>query len=91
VLFKDAAGERGTEVKLELWYRPAALDGEDPTEWIRQDLKRLKARLEAGVLPQTEGQSAGAQKPEDEQSHSDVVAKASEESFPASDSPSYVH
>ena len=91
VLFKDAAGERGTEVKLELWYRPAALDGENPGDWIRQDLKRLKARLEAGVLPQTEGQSAGAQKPEEEHTHSDVVAKASEESFPASDAPSYIH
>ena len=91
VLFKDAAGERGTEVKVELWYRPAAFDGEDPTDWIRQDLKRLKARLEAGVLPQTDGQPVGAQKSEEEHTHSDVVAKASEESFPASDAPSYIH
>lgn len=88
--FKDAAGGRGTEVKVEFWCRPAPA-GEDLALWIRQELKRVKAQIEAGVLPETEGQPTGAPAAEAEHTHHDIVANASEESFPASDAPSYIH
>ncbi|MDP9053990.1 MAG: DUF2892 domain-containing protein [Acidobacteriota bacterium] len=101
VHFKEASGGRGTEVHVEILYSPpggsagamvAKLFGEDPAAQIRSDLKRLKARLEAGVLPDTEGQSAGAATPRhDSYRHPDLVGKASEESFPASDSPAFTH
>src|SRR6185312_9015594 len=57
VHFKDAPGGRGTEVSLEIMYTPpggsfgafaAKLFGDDPAARIRADLKRLKARIEAG-------------------------------------------
>jgi hypothetical protein len=72
------------------------LFGEDPSSRIRSDLKRLKARLEAGVLAGTSGQSAGPKAPGDDvksnpHAHPDAVAKASEESFPASDAPAFTH
>lgn len=95
VHFQDAAGGRGTEVRV-LLGRTLPLFGttsdEDASSWVRRNLKRLKARLEAGVLPETEGQPVGAHKSAAEERHqSDAVTKASEESFPASDSPAYAH
>src|SRR5262249_30733991 len=66
VHFKDAPGVRGTEVTLEIMYAPpggslgafaARLFGEDPAARIHADLKRVKARIEAGVLAGTNGQS----------------------------------
>lgn len=90
VHFTDAAGGRGTEVRIELWYRPYPFLA-DPSSWIHQALTRIKALLEARVLPETEGQPAGAQKAEEEHAGQDAVAKASEESFPASDAPAYIH
>jgi uncharacterized membrane protein len=101
VRFKEASGGRGTEIHVEVLYSPpggpagamvAKLFGEDPSAQIRSDLKRLKARLEAGVLPNTEGQPVGATTPHTDNSrHPDLVANASEESFPASDSPAFTH
>jgi uncharacterized membrane protein len=101
VHFTDAAGERGTEVHVELLYSPpggpagamlAKLFGDDPAGRIRRDLKRLKAKLEAGVLAETDGQAAGVPAAKDDRRHQkDVVTKASEESFPASDAPAYTH
>jgi len=101
VHFADAAGGRGTEVHVEILYSPpggpagamlAKLFGDDPAAQVRADLKRLKAKLEARVVPNTEGQPAGA--PEGSESHphrSDRVSTASEESFPASDAPAFTH
>ncbi|MGA2711817.1 MAG: YgaP-like transmembrane domain [Bryobacteraceae bacterium] len=99
VYFKDAAGGRGTEIKLELQYLPpggavggfvARLFGEDPAQQIHNDLKRLKARIESGVVPETAGQPVGGRARRVEPCpNSDAVGKASEESFPASDAPAY--
>jgi uncharacterized membrane protein len=103
VHFADAAAGRGTEVRVELQYNPpggaigayvAKLFGGEPSTQIRNDLKRLKTRLEAGVVPTTEGQSAGSTRAEkDDERHrvSEKVVTASEESFPASDAPAYTH
>jgi uncharacterized membrane protein len=101
VQFREAAGGRGTEVHVEILYSPpggpagamlAKVFGEDPAKQIRSDLKRIKARLEAGVLPNTEGQPVGSPASTDESRvQPDQVSKASEESFPASDSPAFTH
>lgn len=103
VTFSDAAAGRGTEVRVALQYNPpggavgafvAKLFGEEPSSQIRNDLKRLRTRLEAGVVPTTEGQPMGSKAAEDEQvqrSKSEKVVTASEESFPASDAPAYTH
>jgi uncharacterized membrane protein len=103
VSFRDAAAGRGTEIRVELQYNPpggaagalfAKLFGEEPSQQIHSDLKRLKTRLEAGVVPSTEGQPTGASQPEaarEKQRDSERVVAASQESFPASDSPAYTH
>lgn len=103
VRFNDADGGRGTEVRVSLQYNPpygavgafvAKVFGEEPSDQIRKDLNRLRTKMEAGVLPTTEGQPAGAKSKSlaDEGSKgSQKVGTASEESFPASDAPAYTH
>jgi uncharacterized membrane protein len=97
VWFREAPAGRGTEVKVELQYNPpagalgavfASLWGKEPSQQIQEDLHRLKAMLEAGEIPTTEGQPTG--KAEHEH-HGGKVTEASEESFPASDAPAYNH
>lgn len=68
VSFKAAPGGRGTEVHVELVYRPplgtlgasfARLFGEEPGQQIEDDLRRLKSLLEVGFEPTIRGQSSG--------------------------------
>ena len=103
VLFKDAPGGRGTEIKVELQYNPpggavaavlSKLWGEEPTQQIEADLRRLKQILEAGEAVTTEGQPSGrevhAARPSVAPREWEVQT-ASEASFPASDAPAYTH
>jgi uncharacterized membrane protein len=68
VQFRDAPGGRGCEILVELQYNPPAgaagaliakLFGRDPSSEMEEDLGRLKAQLEAGEIPATEGQPKG--------------------------------
>jgi uncharacterized membrane protein len=68
VEFRKAPGGRGTIVSLSFEYELpagplgraiAGVFGKDPEFTIREDLRRLKALLEAGELPTTDGQPHG--------------------------------
>jgi uncharacterized membrane protein len=68
VNFDDAGPDRGTRITVHLQYEPPAgrvgallakLFGEEPSQQIHEDLRRLKRLLEAGELPTTEGQPSG--------------------------------
>ncbi|WP_433782656.1 SRPBCC family protein [Actinomycetospora sp. CA-101289] len=68
VRFRDAAGGRGTEVVVELSYRPpggragaavAKLLGEEPNQQLRDDLRRCKQVVEIGEVVRSEGSPAG--------------------------------
>ncbi|WP_448189033.1 SRPBCC family protein [Azospirillum sp. sgz301742] len=68
VMFKDAPGGRGTEVRLTLVYRPpggqagravARLFGSAPGQQAREALRKLKYLMEVGEMPTTEGQPHG--------------------------------
>jgi uncharacterized membrane protein len=98
VWFKDAPGGRGTEVCVELQYNPpagtlgaivASLFGKEPGQEIQEDLHRLKELLEVGEVLTVEGQPSGRAKVRETVRRDGDVQRASEESFPASDAPSY--
>lgn len=68
VQFRDAPGDRGTEVRLTLVYRPPGgqagravtrLFGAAPGQQAREALRKLKLLLEVGEMPTTEGQPHG--------------------------------
>lgn len=68
VRFTPAPSGRGTEVRVHLQYVPPAgkagatvawLLGYDPSQTIREDLRRFKQLMEAGELPTTLGQPRG--------------------------------
>lgn len=68
VRFKQAPGDRGTEVKIVMEYTPpggalaavfAKLFGEEPEQQIGDDLRRFKMLMEAGEIATTEGQPRG--------------------------------
>ena len=103
VQFKDAPGDRGTEVIVEIQYNPPAgilgafaakMWGEEPSQQIEDDLRRFKQILEAGEIPTVEGQPTGApaadhRRQRQRERKRDVVTRASEASFPASDAPAW--
>ncbi len=68
VRFADAPGGRGTEVTVRLAYQPplgtagaalARIFTKEPHQQVGEDLRRLKAILETGEAPTTEGQTHG--------------------------------
>lgn len=68
VRFKPAPGNRGTEVHVRLQYAPPAgklgagiawLLGHEPSQTIKEDLRRFKQLMEGGEAPTTEGQPRG--------------------------------
>jgi uncharacterized membrane protein len=68
VRFTPAPGRRGTEISVQLEYEPIAgatgvalakLFGEEPSQQIEEDLRRLKRMMEAGEIPTTAGQPRG--------------------------------
>ena len=69
VQFVDALGDRGTEVYVKLQYDAPAgsagaavakLFGEEPSQQLRDDLRRLKQVLETGEVVRSEGSLLGA-------------------------------
>jgi uncharacterized membrane protein len=70
VRFKPTGKERETEVHVHMQYEPlggkvgaaiAWLLGDEPSQVIREDLRRFKSLMEAGEVPTTEGQPRGKQ------------------------------
>src|SRR5919202_1327468 len=72
VEFRRAAGDRGTEVHVELHYDPPAgklgkmvakLFGEEPAQQIGDDLRRLKQVLEVGEIVRSDASPEGQGRP----------------------------
>ncbi|MBO3459631.1 SRPBCC family protein [Aetokthonos hydrillicola Thurmond2011] len=68
IRFKEAPGDRGTEVKIVLEYNPpggalaaafAKIFGKEPEQQIGDELRRFKMLMEAGEIATTEGQPKG--------------------------------
>ncbi|MFZ0613847.1 MAG: YgaP-like transmembrane domain [Desulfobacterales bacterium] len=69
VLFREAPGSRGTEVKVHIEYHPpagklgrVAAGFANPafSRMIRADIRRFKSLMETGEIPTTKGQPTGA-------------------------------
>jgi len=63
--------EHGTSVRVHLQYNPpggrvgaaiARLFGEEPSQTVREDLRRFKQLMETGEIPTTDGQPSGRRK-----------------------------
>ncbi len=100
VHFTDAAGGRGTEVRVSLQYNPpgglvgamlAKWFGEEPSQQVSDDLRSFKRIMETGELATNAGQSSlrAVAQQADEKCKEDEVNSASVESFPASDAPAW--
>ena len=68
VHFKSVVRRRGTAVRVRMQYNPPAgklghavawLFGQQPSQTIREDLRRFKQLMEAGEIPTTSGQPRG--------------------------------
>lgn len=97
VQFHDAAGDRGTEVHVELSYVPpggvvgewlAKALGESPKSQIQHDLRRFKMMIETGEIPRAPRENKKAEAVEKKAKEEDFQS-ASEASFPASDAPAW--
>jgi len=69
VHFYEAAGGRGTVVRVVLEYQPPAgrvgqlvakLFGEEPEQQVREDLRRFKAMMESGEIPNSRSTTGSA-------------------------------
>jgi uncharacterized membrane protein len=67
VTFKDAPGDRGTEIHVEIGDAPAGklgeiarkLTGKEPRAKAMDDLRRFKQLVETGEIPRSEGSPEG--------------------------------
>lgn len=75
VTFRDAPGDRGTEVLVNLVYDApggkagaliARLLGEEPEVQIRDDLRRFKQIMEVGWITTVDGQTSGRKEDEED-------------------------
>jgi uncharacterized membrane protein len=68
VTFRDAPGDRGTEIHVDLEGATSGhklgevvqkLTGSEPLAKVKDDLRRFKQRVETGVIPRSEGSPEG--------------------------------
>jgi uncharacterized membrane protein len=97
VRFEPAVGKRGTVVRIALQYNPpggkvgaalATLFGERPGSLIEETLRRFKQIAETGEVAVTQKGRILQMRPKT-RTPSERVQQASEDSFPASDAPSW--
>lgn len=90
VRFRRAPGNRGTEVQVQMEYRPpvgmtvAALMYPVTKQMLREEIRRFKWVMEAGEIPTTEGQPSGRMRgqPFNEVPAEQKTQGASEANFP---------